>query len=342
MSTVKNILVTGGAGYIGSHTVVELINNGFSPVIIDDFRNSQQKIIDGIQTIVQQDVCVRKIDVGNIKELRSVFEEFDFDGIIHFAAYKAVGESVEKPLDYYRNNIVGILNCLELAIEFNVENFVFSSSCTVYGEPEGSKVVTESTPQQRASSPYGNTKKIGERISHDLVDSGAQIKILNLRYFNPVGAHESALIGELPIGKPNNLLPIVTKVGIGNMEILRVNGKDYSTIDGTCVRDYVHVSDVADAHVKGVEWLMSKDGAFVEEVNIGTGKGTSVLEIIHTFEKVSGVDLNWEFADRREGDIVEIYADVTKSFELLNWKAKKTAEDAVRDAWNWELKLKND
>ncbi len=287
-------------------------------------------------------VEVRKVDVCDLGSLRSVFEEFEFSGIIHFAAYKAVGESVEKPLDYYRNNIVGIINCLDLALEFGVENFVFSSSCTVYGEPEGSKVVTEQTPQKRANSPYGNTKKIGERIGLDLVKSGANIKILNLRYFNPVGAHESGLIGELPMGRPNNLLPIVTKVGIGKMDKLKVNGNDYPTIDGTCVRDYVHVSDVADAHVKGLEWLATQKDKFVEEVNIGTGKGTSVLEIIHTFEEVSNTKLNWEFAERRDGDIVEIYADVAKASSLLNWNAKKTVVDAIRDAWNWELKLNND
>lgn len=342
MSESKYILVTGGAGYIGSHTVVELIGFGFIPVILDDFSNSTAQVIDGIQKITQTDIIVRKVDVCDLEKTKAVFEEFNFVGIIHFAAFKAVGESVENPLSYYGNNLVGLINVLDLAKTFNVNNLVFSSSCTVYGSPEGSKVVSEKTVLQEANSPYGNTKRIGERIISDFIQSGADIKVLNLRYFNPVGAHSSAHIGELPNGRPNNLLPAVTQSGIGKLGQIKVHGNDYDTIDGTCVRDYVHVVDVANAHVKGLTWLMKQSSALNEHINIGTGKGTSVLEIIHIFEQVSGVKLDWTFGPRREGDVVEIYADATKAREVLGWQSNKTVEDAVSDAWNWELKLKND
>ena len=342
MSKLKNILVTGGAGYIGSHTVVELIENGYTPVVLDDFRNSDPRIITGIETITNSKVIVRKVDVCDRAKLAEVFREFNFLGIIHFAAYKAVGESVDKPLDYYRNNLLGLINCLELALEYKTENFVFSSSCTVYGEPEGEKVVSESSKTQNPKTPYGNTKAIGERIIEDVIASGANIKILNLRYFNPVGAHESILIGELPLGRPNNLLPILTQSAIGKLGTFVVNGNDYNTIDGTCVRDYIHVSDVADAHVKGMEWLENQKEPLSDVINIGTGKGSSVLEIIHTFEEVSGMKLNWKFGERRQGDVEEIYADVKKSRSVLNWKSQKTIKDAVIGAWKWELKLKNE
>ena len=342
MKSSKNILVTGGAGYIGSHTVVELIENGFNPVILDDFRNAHKYSIEGIEKIVGFEVDVREIDVCDKAKVKAVFEEFSFEGIIHFAAYKAVGESVESPLSYYQNNLIGLINILQLAIEFKVKNFVFSSSCTIYGEPKDSKIVTESSPIQPANSPYGNTKQIGEQIINDVIASGANIKVLNLRYFNPVGAHASSLIGELPIGKPNNLLPAVTQCAIGKIPLITVYGNDYDTIDGTCVRDYIHVLDLANAHVKGIEWLALESEPLVENVNIGTGKGTSVLEVIETFEEISELKLNWKFGNRRDGDVVEIFADVTKSYNLLNWKATRTAKDAIIDSWNWELKLKND
>lgn len=341
MNSSKNILVTGGAGYIGSHTVVELIENGFNPVIVDDYRNAHKSSIDGIEKIVGQSVIVREIDICDKTKLSEVFEEFSFVGIIHFAAYKAVGESVEKPLSYYSNNIAGLINVLDLAIKFAVKNFVFSSSCTVYGEPIGEKFVTENSPIQPANSPYGNTKQIGEQIINDVIKSGANIKILNLRYFNPVGAHSSSLIGELPLGVPNNLLPAVTQCAIGKIPSLTVYGNDYDTIDGTCVRDYIHVLDLANAHVKGIEWLSKQNDTLVENVNVGTGKGTSVMQIIETFEEISGEKLNWSYGDRRLGDVVEIFADATKSFELLNWKASRSYKDAIIDSWNWELKLKN-
>ncbi len=342
MDTSKYILVTGGAGFIGSHTVVELIENGYTPIIVDDFRNSEESAIKGIEKITASSVTLRRVDVCDLAKLGEVFKEFNFEGVIHFAAYKAVGESVQKPLAYYRNNILGLVNCLELAIKYKVKNFVFSSSCTIYGEPKNAKIVTEESDIQPANSPYGNTKQIGEEIINDVIKSGANIKILNLRYFNPVGAHSSALIGEMPIGKPNNLLPVVTQTAIGKMEKITVYGNDYDTIDGTCLRDYIHVVDVANAHVSGVKWLQEQKNSLVENINIGTGKGTSVLEIIHTFEEVSGEKLKWEFGPRREGDVVEIFADVSKSKRLLNWEAKKTVKDAVISAWKWELKIKND
>ena len=341
MAEGKNILVTGGAGYIGSHTVVELINSGYTPVILDDFRNSNKSIISGIESITNRKVITREVDVCDFEKLQEVFIEFQLEGIIHFAAYKAVGESVMEPLKYYRNNLLGLINCLELATIYNVRNFVFSSSCTIYGEPVGTKVVTEASETQPASSPYGNTKQIGEEIIRDLIASGSNLKILNLRYFNPVGAHPSSEIGELPTGKPNNLFPVITQSAVGKLEKLTVYGDDYNTIDGSCVRDYVHVCDVADAHVKGLSWLESKSNGLTENVNIGTGKGTSVLEIIHTFEEISGLKLNWQMGERRQGDVEEIYADVEKSKSLLNWRSKKTVTEAMKDAWNWELKLKN-
>ena len=341
MTNAKYILVTGGAGFIGSHTVVELIENGFEPIIVDDFRNAETSVIARIEKITGHSVSFINIDVCDFASFEKVFKQYSFSGIIHFAAYKAVGESVEKPLDYYRNNLLGLINCLDLAVKYKVQNFVFSSSCTIYGEPKNDKVVTEQSEIQAANSPYGNTKQIGEEIINDLVNSGADIKILNLRYFNPVGAHPSSLIGELPIGKPNNLLPAVTQTAVGKIAKITVHGNDYNTPDGTCIRDYVHVVDVANAHVKGIEWLQQQPNKLVDNINIGTGKGTSVLEIIHTFEEVSGEKLNWEFGPRRDGDVVEIFADVTKANEVLNWKARKSVKDAVLDAWNWELKLKN-
>jgi UDP-glucose 4-epimerase len=340
MNRLKHILVTGGAGYIGSHTVVELIKHDFVPVIIDDFSNSTEQVIDGLRQITRTDIIVRKIDVCDFAKTKSIFKEFSFDGIIHFAAFKAVGESIKEPLNYYKNNLVGLVNILNLAKEYEVKNIVFSSSCTVYGSPERSIIVSEETELQQASSPYGNTKRIGEQIISDLIKSGLDIKVLSLRYFNPVGAHSSALIGELPRGKPNNLMPLVTQSGSGKIGKIIVHGNDYNTLDGTCIRDYVHVVDVANAHVKGLSWLMNQDNPLEEYINIGTGKGTSVLEIIHIFERISNTKLNWSFGPRREGDIKEIYADTSKAMEVLAWKSHKTVEDAVSDAWNWELKMK--
>ena len=342
MKDNRNILVTGGAGFIGSHTVVELINKGFNPVIVDDFRNSDTKVLKGINAIVGQDPIMRFVDVTNKEQLKAVFEEFSFSGIIHFAAYKAVGESVAKPLAYYRNNIDGLLNCLELAEEFKVLNFVFSSSCTVYGEPKGTKIVTELSETQEANSPYGATKQMCERIISDVHKSGSNLRMLNLRYFNPVGAHPSGNIGELPIGRPNNLIPYITQTAAGLLNELTVYGNDYNTNDGTCVRDYIHVVDLAEAHIKGYEWLNNLSEPKTETINVGTGNGSSVLEIIHTFEKVSNQFLNWKFGPRREGDVEEIFADTSKAQELIGWNADRTIEDAIADAWNWEKKRRDE
>jgi UDP-glucose 4-epimerase len=342
MNDTRNILVTGGAGYIGSHTVVELMNKGFNPIIVDDFRNSNPNVLKGIKSITNQEPIIRIVDVTDKQKLKAVFEEFPLSGIIHFAAYKAVGESVDNPLSYFRNNIDGLLNCLELAEEFNVLNFVFSSSCTVYGEPKGTKVVTELTPTQEANSPYGATKQMCERIISDVHKSGSKMRMLNLRYFNPVGAHETGNIGELPIGKPSNLLPYVTQTAAGLLDELTVFGNDYETEDGTCIRDYIHVVDLATAHIKGYKWLNGLSEAKLETLNVGTGKGVSVLEIIHTFEKVSNQSLKWKFGPRRAGDIEQIFADTSKAEALIDWKAERSIEDAIKDSWNWQNKLGNE
>lgn len=334
------ILITGGAGYIGSHTVVELVKDGFFPVIVDDFRNSNRTVIDGLTRLIGSEPLVYEIDICNREELAKLFDQYNFKGIIHFAAYKAVGESVSEPLKYYHNNIEGLVSVCEMALKYKVKNFVFSSSCTVYGEPLGLKEVTEVTPKSIPNSPYGNTKLIGEQILIDVQQSNPDFKVINLRYFNPVGAHPSGLIGEFPLGKPNNLLPFVTQTAIGKQDCLKVFGNDYPTDDGTCIRDYIHVCDLAEAHVKAIQFLERQDKECIEAVNIGTGKGTSILEVIRIFENKTGQKLNWKFADRRAGDVVEIFANAKKSFDLFNWKPRYSIEDAIIDAWNWELKLK--
>lgn len=339
----KTILVSGGAGYIGSHTVVELYKAGYNAIIVDDFRSSTEKMIAGVETLIETDVPVYKIDICEREKLEEVFTSNKISGIIHFAALKAVGESVDEPLMYYRNNLEGLINMIELADKYSVDNFVFSSSCTVYGEPKGTRKVNELTPIGHTPSPYGATKQMGERILQDCVHSSKlNLSVLSLRYFNPVGAHPSGLIGELPNGKPNNLMPFVTQTAAGIREKLTVFGKDYSTPDGTCIRDFIHVVDLAQAHVAGLEWLSSVDESQMEYVNLGTGKGTSVLEIINNFEELTGVKLNWEFGERREGDIEEIFAETSKAEELIGWKSRLTFKDAIVDAWNWEQKLINE
>lgn len=338
----KKILVTGGAGYIGSHTVVQLYKEGYTPVIVDDLRNSSERVIEGISKITGEMPLYYRIDINDLEAFEHVFKANKFIGIIHFAAYKAVGESVELPLKYYHNNLIGLLNCLDLVAKYKVPNFVFSSSCTVYGEPDGSSNVTEDTPIKIANSPYGATKQMCERILLDLHKSGSDLNILCLRYFNPIGAHESSLIGELPLGKPNNLLPFVTQTAIGKIDCLTVFGNDYNTEDGTCIRDYIHVIDLVNAHIKGVEWMDNQEKGVYEVLNIGTGKGVSVLEIINTFEHVSGVKLNWKFGPRRSGDVEQIFANSKKANDLINWTAEKSVEDAVRDAWNWEKYLNSE
>ena len=341
MNQQRNILVTGGAGFIGSHTLVALVEAGYTPVIVDDFRGADSSVPERIEKIIGYVPQFLKIDVCDKEAFKHVFEQHSFEGIIHFAAYKAVGESVQDPLKYYKNNLLGLINTLELALEFEVPNFVFSSSCTVYGEPGEIKEVTEDLPKGIAASPYGNTKIIGEEILHDVHQSGAKIKIVSLRYFNPIGAHPSGLIGEFPIGKPNNLLPMVTGTAIGKFDQLTVFGSDYPTADGTCVRDYIHVMDLATAHVKALAFLASGTSSF-ETINVGTGEGTTIRKVILVFEALSGMKLNWEFGPKRPGDVAEIYANADKANHLLNWYPKYTLEDSVQHAWNWEKKLKND
>ena len=343
MQNEKFILVTGGAGYIGSHTVVELYSNGYTPIILDDFRNSSKIVIEGIEKIIGEKIQFHEIDICDSVELEQIFRNFKIDGVIHFAAYKAVGESVLDPLKYYKNNIIGLLNVLELSAKYDVRPFVFSSSCTVYGEPKGIKEVKESTPLSKPSSPYGNTKLIGEQILNDYFVSQPTAKILNLRYFNPIGAHPSSLIGELPNGKPNNLLPYITQTAIGKLKELVVHGNDYPTKDGSCVRDYIHVCDLAKAHVKALNYLENETKGLIDAVNVGTGQGKTVLEVIKTFESITGEKINWRFGPRRAGDVDEIYANSAKSKELLNWEAVHSFEDAILHAWLWENKLrKND
>lgn len=339
----KTILVTGGAGYIGSHTVVELYRSGYSAVIVDDFRTSAEKMIAGIEMLIEEEVPVYKIDICDKGSFENIFSEYRIDGIIHFAALKAVGESVEQPLMYYRNNLIGLINTIELAQKYQVSNIVFSSSCTVYGEPVDESKVTESSATGFTPSPYGASKQMGERILQDCVNAPSNaLSILSLRYFNPIGAHPSGLIGELPLGRPNNLLPFVTQTAIGLREKLTVFGNDYNTPDGTCIRDFIHVLDLAQAHVAGLNWLFEKGNGNMEYINLGTGEGTSVLEIINNFEMLTGVKLNWEFGPRRDGDIAEIYAETTKAKEVLGWESKLTFKDAIVDAWNWEQKLINE
>lgn len=338
MSMNKNILVTGGAGYIGSHTVVALIENGFQPIIVDDFRNSERDVIERLQQITGKNIPFYSIDICDKDLLNSTLDGIEFAGVIHFAAYKAVGESVSLPLKYYHNNIIGMINIIEWCQSNNVLNFVFSSSCTVYGEPKNGFVVDEQVEIGKSSSPYGNTKIMGEQILQDVYDSNTGLKTVCLRYFNPVGAHPSGLIGELPIGKPTNLLPFVTQTGIGLHEELVIFGDDYETEDGTCLRDFIHVLDLASAHVQALKFLFSKTNSLIEYVNIGTGNGTSMIEVIDTFERVSGVKLNWRFGPRRKGDVVAIFANADKAHKLFDWKSKYSLEDAIRDAWNWEQK----
>lgn len=339
MKNRKQILVTGGAGFIGSHTVVELIKNGYKPVIIDDFRNSEERILEGIESIVRNKIQVYRIDLLDYDKVREVFQKHQFCGVIHFAAYKAVGESVEEPIKYYRNNLNTLLNVAELAIEFKVFDFIFSSSCTLYEVPENCASVSETTPLCEPDSPYASTKKMGERILNDIAKSNPRFKLLSLRYFNPIGAHESGLIGELPQGKPNNLLPYITQTATGKLKELTVFGNDYDTADGTCIRDYIHVSDIADAHISGLKWIMKQLPGTQEIVNLGTGQGKSVAEMIALFESVTGERLNWKFGPRRIGDKEQIFANSKKAENLFGWKSKRSIEEAILNAWNWELNL---
>ncbi|MFN8356367.1 MAG: UDP-glucose 4-epimerase GalE [Spirosomataceae bacterium] len=330
------ILVTGGAGFIGSHTVVELYAAGYEAVILDNFSNSEPSVLKGIEQITGTAVRCYEGDFGDKQLLHTIVETESIQGVIHFAASKAVGESVEKPLLYYRNNVASTVALLEAMLEASVPNFVFSSSCTVYGQPD-TLPVTEATPVQPATSPYGNTKQICEEILRDTVHAGNPLKAISLRYFNPIGAHASALIGELPRGVPSNLVPFVTQTAAGLRAKLVVFGDDYETLDGTCVRDFIHVVDLAKAHVKALEILASLTTTYHYDVfNIGTGRGNTVLEVINTFESVTGVKVNYQLGPRREGDIEQIYADVSKSKAQLHWQTEKSLAEALTDAWRWQ------
>jgi UDP-glucose 4-epimerase len=340
----EHILVTGGAGYIGSHTVVELITHGYRVSIIDNFNNSDRSVIDAIEKITGIRPNVHEFDVCNEIELNHFFKHHtDISAVIHFAAYKAVGESVAKPLKYYRNNINSLLNLTE-QIEINkpssFKGIVFSSSCTVYGQPDVLPV-TEATPMKKAESPYGFTKQVCEELLLNNA-SNASYSSIALRYFNPIGAHSSALIGELPNGIPNNLVPFITQTAIGKRECLQVFGNDYETLDGSCIRDFIHVVDLAKAHVSAIKRLIQQETKQAFEVfNIGTGKGNSVLEVIHAFEKVSTQKLNYKIVGRRAGDIEKIYADTSRANQELGWKAESSLEEAMLSAWRWEQHLQS-
>jgi UDP-glucose 4-epimerase len=337
---MQKILVTGGAGYIGSHTIVELVEAGYEPVIIDNYSNSDKKVLNHLNQITGKQILAYEANCSDVKMLRKIFIEHHISGVIHFAAFKAVGESVEKPLKYYDNNIISLIRLLEVMIEFKVKNFVFSSSCTVYGQPENLPV-SENAPIQQANSPYGYTKQVSEQIILDLINSGSDINAVLLRYFNPIGAHPSALIGELPLGVPNNLVPFITQTAAGLRNELTVFGDDYQTPDGTCIRDYIHVSDLANAHVKAFEWI-ENNGETLGIFNIGTGHGNSVLEVIQSFEKVSKKNLNYKIGDRRSGDVEQIWASADKSNHALKWKPKYTLDDAMLHAWKWQLAMDNE
>lgn len=334
------ILVTGGTGYIGSHTVVELQKNGFEVVIIDNLSNSTREVISSIEKITGIRPVFEEFDICDKEKTKLFFtNHHDIQGVIHFAAYKSVNESVELPLKYYQNNLFSLVNLLSEMEIMKINNFVFSSSCTVYGQPD-ELPVRENAPVKKAASPYGNTKQICEDIINDYIASNSFLKALSLRYFNPIGAHESALLGELPIGIPNNLVPFITQTAIGKREILRVFGSDYNTPDGTCIRDYIHVVDLAKAHVIAVKRLIeNKNRKNIEVFNLGTGKGYSVLEAINSFEKVSGQKLNYFITDRRPGDIEKVWADTSFANDELGWKAEKELDEMMLSAWNWEKKL---
>lgn len=336
----SKIIVTGGAGYIGSHTVVELAKAGYEPVIIDNFENAEKRAVSGIQEILGRTVKVYEGDCNDYHFVENMLEqEGPVDGIIHFAAYKAVGESVQQPLKYYKNNLGSLLVLLELMPKWQVPKLVFSSSCTVYGQPD-QLPVTEQTPKKPAESPYGNTKQVCEEIIEDVVKSSTPVKAIALRYFNPIGAHPSAKIGELPLGVPNNLVPFVAQTADGKLEKITVFGDDYNTPDGTCIRDYIHVVDLAQAHVSAIRCLEDTDDySFYDIFNVGTGRGNSVLEVIKTFEEVNNIKLNYTIGPRRPGDVEKVYADVTKANDLLQWQARLTLADALRDAWRWQQTL---
>ena len=338
---MKQILVTGGTGYIGSHTVVELQNAGFEVIIVDNLSNSSTEVLNGIEKITGISPAFEQFDLIDKDKVEAFFAKYPkIEAIIHFAASKAVGESVEKPLLYYRNNLVSLINLLECQLKFGVSSIVFSSSCTVYGQPD-KLPVTEQTPRKDAESPYGNTKRVNEDILHDTIAAYPQIKGIALRYFNPVGAHPTTMIGELPLGVPMNLVPFITQTAAGIREELKVFGYDYQTPDGSAIRDYINVVDLAKAHVVAVKRLLeNKNKAGYEIFNLGTGNGVSVLEAVHAFEKVTGVKLNYKIVGRRAGDIERIWADTTLANEELGWKAETGLEETLLSAWLWEKRVR--
>ncbi|MCK4661954.1 MAG: UDP-glucose 4-epimerase GalE [Bacteroidales bacterium] len=338
----KKILITGGTGYIGSHTAVELIKDGFEVIIVDNLSNSNLDVLNGIEEITGMRPVFEKFDLCDKKNTSLFFEKHNnIDAIVHFAAFKAVGESVSNPLKYYHNNLVSLMNILECMVNKKIKNLVFSSSCTVYGQPE-KLPVDETAPFQKANSPYGNTKQISEEIIQDFIKTNSFLKTVSLRYFNPIGAHESGLIGELPLGVPDNLVPFITQTAIGIRKQLQVFGDDYNTPDGTCLRDYIHVVDLAKAHISSIKrLLMNNNKSGYEIFNLGTGKGNSVFEVINTFEKVTGEKINYRVVNRRPGDIEQIYASTSYANSELNWKTELTLGNALYSAWIWEKNYRN-
>lgn len=336
------VLVTGGLGFIGSHTVVELQEKGFEVVIIDDLSNSSIDVLEGITKITGKAPIFEKLDLKDRTKVDVFFSRHkDIQGVIHFAASKAVGESVEKPLLYYENNINTLIYILKSMVNLDTSNFIFSSSCTVYGQAD-TMPITEEAPIKPAESPYGNTKQIGEEIISDTCRVYKNLKAISLRYFNPIGAHPTANIGELPLGVPQNLVPFITQTAAGLRKELSVFGDDYPTPDGTCIRDYIHVVDLAKAHVVALERLLEeKNQGNYEVFNLGTGKGSSVLEVVQSFERISGQKLNYKIAPRRAGDVIQAYADTSKANDVLGWKSQLSLDDAMLSAWNWEKKVRN-
>jgi UDP-glucose 4-epimerase len=339
---MKKVIVTGGAGYIGAHTVVELVQQGFLPVIIDNFSKSDRTLLDGIENITHKAVSVYEGDCADKEFLETVFDkEKGVECVMHFAAFKAVGESVQKPLTYYQNNINSLLTLLEVMNKNGVKNIIFSSSCTVYGQPD-SIPVDENAPFKKAESPYGATKQMCERILEDQVLADPNLKVISLRYFNPIGAHPSSMLGELPLDVPGNLVPYITQTAAGIRKKLTVFGNDYNTPDGSCLRDYIHVVDLAQAHVAALSKMIDSNELKSYEVfNLGTGLGVSVLELVNEFIKVTGIQLPYEIGRRRAGDVEKTYANPTKAFEKLGWKTKLTYRNALLDGWNWQKKISN-
>ena len=337
MKPASKILVTGGAGFIGAHTVAELVDAGYQPVIVDDLSTSDRTLLNGLKDLFGMEIPFYHGDCGDGQVLHSIFEkEKNISAVMHFAAFKSVGESVQEPLKYYRNNINSLLSVLESMKTYGVEQLIFSSSCTVYGQPDQIPV-NEQAPFKKAESPYGATKQMCERILEDTYKNG--FRIISLRYFNPVGAHPSGKIGELPVGIPNNLVPYVTQTAAGIREKITVFGNDYPTPDGTCIRDYIHVSDVALAHVQALNYLQNVTAPYFEPFNLGTGVGVSVLELLHSFEKANNLKLNVQIGARRPGDVIQVYADPSRIQQAMNWKAKYSLEEAMRHSWDWQKKI---